>query len=469
MTDYFLADRLNLANGLGDNGRNTLRSRDLGLGPHGYAQLDDGANDAYGSVSAFDPMLTIACRSILTLLVALGPRLASAQTLPAVSEFPAVRTGNMIVVPAAILSGGHDSNIHGEGPPAGPIASTELFGVVAAQLFGVASSLEFTGASGAEIVSFRGHPGEGGLSWAHRFGVRLALPKVRPKASVRYSDTYARPTGFEIGARSRHQELTVTGGLDVRVGARARIGGEVSYLSIDYAADAIYQDSSLHDTLSLDMLSVVAQMQYDVSPLTTLSIAASADRNRFRRMPERDTDGGLVSVGVTLARPALVTGSGQVGFRWFRALSNDANTFRGLTGLAHLVYARPGGTVIAVRFARDPQFSYDPSLAYYVYTDVGGTISTRPGGWILKAGAGHQFLDYRYAGTVAGAGRVDHRTGVGAVIGHRVGRGMEVGVNAEYTEKTGVQAFNGTRLMAYWSIGGPYLMRFDRMLPGELP
>jgi hypothetical protein len=414
-------------------------------------------------------MRTIASRFLFLLVIVLGPRMASSQSLPAVGDIPALRTENLIIVPAVIISGGHDSNIHGEGPPAGPIASSELFGVAAAQLFGVASSLEFSGSSGAEIVSFRGHPGEGGLSWAHRFGVRLALPRIRPKAAIRYSDTYARPTGFEIGARSRHQELTVTGGADLRVSPRARIGGEVSHLALNYAADAQYQDSSLYDTLSLDLLTIATEMQYDLSPLTTMSIVATADRNRFRRMPERDTDGGRVVGGVSMTRPAMLTGSGQAGVRWFRPVRTDTGTFVGLVGLANLVYTRPSGVAIGVRFGRDTQFSYDPSLGYYVYTDVGGTILMRPGGWILKAGGGHQFLDYRQARTAAGAGRVDHRTGVGAMIGHRVGRGMEVGVNAEYTEKTGELAFNGTRVMAYWSIGGAYLMRFDRMLPGELP
>jgi len=409
-------------------------------------------------------------RLILTASVILGVvRGGAAQTLPAVGDVPAFRTDNFLLVPAAIVSGGEDTNIHREGPPNGPIAAGELFAVAGVQMFGMASAFEFSGSSGAEIVAFKDNPGEGGLSWAHRVGLRVALPRIRPKASLRYSDTYARPSGFEIGERSRHQELAIGAGVDVRLSPRATLGGEVNHLALNYDAAAVYQDSSLYETLSLDLLTASTQLSYDLTPLTTVSGTATIDQSRFRRASSRDTDGGLVAVSVSMSRPALLSGRGQVGLRWFRALNGGADTFVGLTGAADLLYFRPNGISIQTRFARDTQFSYDPALAYYVFTDVGATLLFKPAGWSIGFGAGHQWLDYRYAGTAAGAGRVDHRTGIGGVLGHRVGRGMEVGVNAEYLVKRGNLPFTGARAMAYWSLGSAFLMRFDRPLPGELP
>lgn len=388
--------------------------------------------------------------------------------VPVDADVPALRGQNLALVPGAILSGGYDSNIHREGPPNGPIPATELFGVASYQLFGRFSAVELNAAGGAEAVSFRDLPGEGGLSWAQRASVQVGLSRVRPKASLRYSDTYARPSGFEIGERSRHQELNIGGGVDLRLSPRAVIGAEAHHLSLDYEGAEEYQGSSLHETLSLDLLVATGQFSYDVTPLTTVSVMGSYDRNRFREAGLRDTDGGLAAVGVSMARPAMLSGNGQVGIRWFRPLHGTADTFLGVTGTANLVYARPTGTLLQFRFNRDTQFSYDPALGYYVFTDGGVLLHFTIGGWKVGSGASHQWLDYRLAGTAAGAGRVDHRTAAGAMIGHRVGRGMEVGVNGEYAVKTGPLAFSGTRVMAYWSIGRAVLMRFDRPLPGEL-
>jgi hypothetical protein len=394
---------------------------------------------------------------------------ASAQSVPVAGEVPAFRTEHLVLVPAAIGSGGYDTNIHSEGPPAGPIAAPEIFGAGAMSLFANASAMELNASSGAELVSFTDHPGEGGLSWAHRASVRLPFAKFRPKGSLRYADTYARPTGFEIGARSRHQEFTFGGGLDVRLSPRATLGGEVTHLSTNYAADAIYQNSPLYDTLSLDLLVASANFSYDVSTLTTVTFAASQDRTRFRRLSQRDTDGGVLLAGFEMNRPALISGSARLGLRWFKPLDRGVNSFVGLTGNANLVYLRPSGFSVGVAFNRDTQFSYTQTLAYYLLTDVGGRVSYSPHGWKLGAGGSYRWLDYTHAGTLAGMGRIDHFYALGGMVGHKVGRGMELGVNGDYLNKSGALSFTGARLMAFWSLGTPFLMRFDRPLPGEIP
>jgi len=408
--------------------------------------------------------------AFVALLFASAARVpAAGQELPAITDVPALRTDNFVLVPSGLFSGGHDSNIHREGPPNGPIGSVETFGVAGLQSFGQLSSLVIRTMSGAELVSFKDHPGEGGLSWANRAILHLDRPRFRPKGNVRYSDTYARPTGFEIGERSRHQEFAYGGGMDVRLNPRATIGGDVNHLSLNYDADAVYDGSNLYQTLSLELTVEGGEFRYELSPLTTMSLRLSADQTRFRLDHARDTDAGVATVGFTMARPAMISGSGQVGLRWFKSLQGNADTFVGLIGSGNFAYTRPSGLIVIGRFDRDSQFSYDTALAYYVFTDLGTTVAYKPGGWNLGAGASHQWLDYRYAGTAAGAGRVDHRTAVGAVVAHRVGRGMELGVNADYITKTGKLAFNATRAMVYWSLGSAFLMRFDRPLPGEMP
>jgi hypothetical protein len=182
----------------------------------------------------------------LALFASVAATHARGQQLPDVKEAPVVRTEKFLLLPAAILSGGYDSNIHREGPPFGPIPAAELFGVATVQTFGVARPFSFNTTSGIEYLTFRDKPGEGGVSWANRAGLAAALGVVRPKASVRASDTYARPSGYEIGERSRHQELDVAGGADVRLGTRASVGAEVRKLALDYDASATYQDSNLY-------------------------------------------------------------------------------------------------------------------------------------------------------------------------------------------------------------------------------
>jgi hypothetical protein len=409
---------------------------------------------------------SIAAVVVMTILPGLD---ASAQQLPVIADAPAFRTENFLILPAAILSSGYDSNIHREGPPNGPIAATELFGVGTVRTFAVARPFLLNTESAAEYSTFKDKKGEGGLSWSNRASVAVGIAALRPKARVRASDTYARPTGFEIGERSRHQELDFGGGFEVLMGHRARAGAEVRHLSLNYDASAKYQDSSLYETLSLDLLGVGANFSYEVSPLTNISIVGSADQYRFRRAPQRDADSESVAFGLSVARPAAVSGSGQVGVRWFRSLTGTSNTFVGITGNGTITYSRPSGTLISGRVSRDTQHSYDPALAYYVFTTVGGSLFMRPGGWRLTVGGGHTWLDYRYAGTTAGLHRVDHHTFAEWSLGHRLGRAMELGLNGQREMKTGTAAFTGNRLMAYWALSLPYVNHFDRPIPGVMP
>lgn len=404
----------------------------------------------------------------LVLLSALPAREVRGQ-LPTITDAPVVRTGNFLLLPAAILSGGYDSNIHREGPPNGPIPAGELFGVGTLQTFAVARSFSFNTTSGAEYLTFKNKPGEGGVSWANRAGMTVVMGVLRPKASARASDTYARPSGYELGERSRHQEWDVAGGADVRLGARAKVGGEVRRLSLNYDASAKYQDSSLHETLSLDLLTVAGDLTYELSPLTSISVKGSSEQHRFRLAPQRDADAGTVTFGVAVSRPATVSGAGQVGLRWFRSLHGTSDTFLGIAGNGIITYSRPSGVQISGRVSRDTQHSYDPSLAYYVFTSVGGNLLMRPAGWRLIVGGAHTWLDYRYAGTSAGLNRVDRHTFAEWVLGHRLGRGMELGVNGQREMKTGTAAFTGNRLMLYWALSLAYVNHFDRPVPGVMP
>jgi hypothetical protein len=383
---------------------------------------------------------------------------------PVPDGYPALRAGTFTLAPASLVSIGHDDNIHRETPA---VSAGELFTVFGADLGWRSGPVRVDGASFAEAVWFKNQPGEGGFSYAHTADLRMITPRVRPLAHVRFSDTYARPTGYELGGHSRHIEFDWQAGLETSVSPVATLNGDFRHLRLDYAADEMYNGSPLYVTLSQEVTQVDAGLDYRVSPLTSLVVTATRDETIFRRDPNRGGTNTRVLAGLSLKSPAFLSGSARVGVSDFSPRAS--RPFTGVVGAGTLQYGRSAGFAVMGTFQRSTEFSYDPRLDYFLYSNLGTSVSVPAGArWLLVGAVARQWLDYRQAGTELGDDRVDKRLAAGATLFYRVGRWHQVGVKGDWERKTGGQALRAFGASVFWSFGGTRVRRFDRRLPGEL-
>ena len=301
-------------------------------------------------------------------------------------------------------------------------------------------------------------------------GISLTVPGAVLKPTVSYSNInlYARPTGFEIGERSRRVENSAGARLDWQVGSRTTLSVDGSWLKIDWDGAAEYEGSNLQQFLNRTTTIGLFAAGTEITPLTSVFAGVRMIRDRFEFSPERDGDSLDVLGGVTLSSPALISGSGVLGYRRFQSRTSGVSDFNGLVYLAQFRYVRESRTRILVDLDRQPFYSYSESLGYYLQTSTSGAyIQSLSGDWEASVFGGYRLLDYRVAGLPEGADSTTRRTDVGGGVSRRFGTYTRIGVNYSYILSRGSEQYDAWRAITYIVYGSDKLKRLDRPLPDE--
>lgn len=375
-----------------------------------------------------------------------------------------VRLGAFAFTPAVFITGGYDSNItrttDGEGD----------WELVTSPQIDAWLSLGRAVLNVNSAVELTNHTKDPPVTFNYFNGVSFTVPGAVFKPTVSYSNInlYARPTGFEIGERSRRVENSAGGRLDWLIGGRTTLTAEGSWLKINWDAAAEYQGSNLRDFLNRTITTGLLAAGAQVTPLTAVFGGIRLIQDRFEFSPERDGDSLDVLGGVTISSPALISGSAVVGYRRFQSPDSGAADFNGIVYVGQLRYVRESRTRVLLDFNRSPTFSYSESLGYYLLTSTSAAyIQTLFKDWEVSVFGGYHFLDYRVAGLSAGAGDTTNRTDSGGGVSRRFGAYTRIGVNASYILSRGSDRYDAWRAIAYIVYGSDKLKRLDRPLPDE--
>jgi hypothetical protein len=171
-------------------------------------------------------------------------------------------------------------------------------------------------------------------------------------------DTNARPTGFEVGARSRHTERAFTGSAEFNLSSRFSVTGRGSRTRVGYDADAIYNDSSLNETLDKTVVGGGGGVGIRITPLTGVFVTVDYLDETYHRAPELDNTGILTLGGFSFRTGAIVAGTIAMGYR---TSTNGAgeHPLASPQTLVTLTHTRPSGASITATINRDSQQSYD--------------------------------------------------------------------------------------------------------------
>jgi hypothetical protein len=279
---------------------------------------------------------------------------------------------------------------------------------------------------------FREHTDEQSLDGSQ--SLRLEAP-VLHRLSVFASDSWVQTRDFvdpEIYVRARRVGRATSLGGALRIGNRTTIDLSGTRSRIDFDSTAELLDTTLEQTLDRRVNEVALGMRYRLTPLTTLLVTGNLQGDRFDYIPARDADSTRVQVGVSLTRPAWLSGDARVGYVRFNARqagARDTNTV-----IAALDVSRPLGdaTTIGARVDRDLAASFRVEEQYYVVTSVTGSIARRLSkAWSVNGSVGRQWLAYDGSDGETDPAS-DVLTTVGAGVDYRIWRSIVVGADADF-------------------------------------
>lgn len=265
---------------------------------------------------------------------------------------------------------------------------------------------------------------------------------------INLNGTYIRArerVGFEIDTRAQRSEVDGDGTIEVRVLARTFIGVRGSRRQFDYAQDAEFLGTNLHDALNRVVTSGGVTIRHELTPLTSISVIANREQDRFTVSSLRDSDTTELLGQVTFDPSALVHGSARVGYRDFQPHVVGIPGFRGVTTNIDLGYTLLESTRFTFGAQRDVEYSYDANEPYYLLTGVTGSVAQQvygPMDVVIRGGL--QKLAYRDNGLVipiTPAGRADHVRSYGGGFGYHFGQDLRVGVNVDRQRRTSPLAF----------------------------
>jgi hypothetical protein len=216
--------------------------------------------------------------------------------------------------------------------------------------------------------------------------------------------------------------------------------------TIDFNADAIFQDVNLREVLNHETRSLLLTTRYNLTPLTTLVLRGEGGNERFAFSPLRNADSIRVMPGIELKSRALIAGTAYVGVRRFTPKSELLAPFTGTVAATSLSYTLKGSTRLTATADRDVTYSYERFQPYYVVTSYGLTVRRQIiGRTDVTVGGTYQAFKYRDL-LLPGAPpqdiqRVDYTRSWNASFGYRVSD-ARIGIGARYIEReSGSAAF----------------------------
>jgi hypothetical protein len=378
----------------------------------------------------------VRCVPVLTFLLA---STVSAQTaLPAPGTDGTIVAGPVSLRPSfALRDVGIDSNIRDDAND--PKQDFTLTAEPRLRAAMPAGSGQLTGSATVGFVYYATYKDEQSINQSYEGRFEGTTSRLRPLLGATFVRARER-SGYEIDARVLRLESTVSAGAEFKLTSVTSLTGTYSHSTEDYGDSDQVAGTLLQNQLNHDTDVVSANARFAVTPLTTLSIAAERQRDRFDELPLRNAASVRLLPAVEFAPDAIITGRIAIGFRSFRPDDPRLPPFRGVVGDAKVGGLFWGMTRISVDATRDVDYSFDPLTPYFVLASERLTVSQSIGGPLdVIAIAGLDHLHYAVLEGVGLPGPVDRTRTVGGGIGVRLSPSVRFTVIYDFTNRRSSQ------------------------------
>jgi hypothetical protein len=385
--------------------------------------------------------LLAACVAIALLWAA--PALAQGDGGPDASHIR-VRLGPLMMNPTISISNiGVDHNVFNDPPDKAP-KQDFTFTVTPLSDFWIRLGTAWISASLNESINwYQKYASERTANNTYRLGLNVPGPHVNVRLDGSYINARERP-GFEIDTRAARKETNFSGAVDFHALSKSFIGLTAARVQTRFAGDAEFLDPqtgvsiNLRTSLSRIDTSYGVNARHQLTPLTSLTFAATRSYDTFEFSPDRNTVSTSATVSAAFAPAALVTGGASIGISNFKPSDPTLPGYRGVIGSVDLVYILLGSTRFSANGGRGVQYSYDNSQPYYIQSRIGGSVAQQIFGPLDVQLRGEiSLLDYRNrAGVpIVVPDRVDHVTTVGIGFGIHMGKDLRLAFNVDQNNR----------------------------------
>ena len=220
--------------------------------------------------------------------------------------------------------------------------------------------LRATTAGGAEYTYFERYENQRGLN--RRVSSHLEFPtRFSPDATISWAKVKERASN-EVDTRAPRTDLAFTLGILTRLTSRVSVTLSAGKQKSEYERQIVFRDVELATQLNRTSEQANAAARVNITPLTTLTIDASAGRDQMPLRPEAETENVRMTAGVNFAPDAVIRGHAGVGYhvmqpRHAGASNAIAGSFSGVTSDVNLSYTLLGITRFTGSILRDASYS----------------------------------------------------------------------------------------------------------------
>lgn len=361
---------------------------------------------------------------------------AEAQTQPAETiESMPIHAGPVGLRPSlSVTNAGVDSNVFNSADnPQNDFTATIVPRIVARVRAG---RLMFSYGAATDFVYFKDFKDEQGVNFTSDVRLDANLGHLQPYVSTGWVSTKDR-LNAELDARAPRTQRTIMGGTRLLVASKTTLVFNARRFDLDFDEGTEFRGSDLAHNLNSRTDSVEGGVQIALTPLTTLNLTSSVQRDRFDSAPERNANTFRVTPSLQFDPTSLIRGTVLVGYRHFEPLDRVLPDYSGVIVQVLAGYTLLERTKFDVDLARDVQYSYEDIEPYYLATGGRLTVTHQlVGPFDLQGFGGRQSLAYRTPG--GGDTRTDRVETFGAGAGYRIHSQYRVGFTWEHNRRRSV-------------------------------
>jgi hypothetical protein len=383
---------------------------------------------------------------ILAVIAALAvPATALAQLPPAPTgpvgdpaDTAKVRIGPLFLQPEFGLKDvGLDNNVFNEADPQQDWTGTLSLGMLAGLRFGPA---RLTVKTLSDYVYYAHFKDERSIDGQTRYQFEVRTARLRPWIAYEKAKTHTRP-GYEIDARAGRVIPTYEVGAELKIGFRLATRLSARQRKTDYQDDENFRGVDLEQALDMTSRDALAELHYELSPLSTIRFSTLVQQSRFETATIRDADDIAFTLGIEGRQGAGMEGHVDVGWKERKPVDPAAPAYSGLIARGSAAIILFEEVRVAFGLDRDTQWSYEDFYTFYVQSGGSTTITWRPHQrFDIEARGRHNWLAYEHGLDERAVLRTDRTFAYGGGIGFFIQGypGTRLGLNVEQTGRHSV-------------------------------
>jgi hypothetical protein len=376
----------------------------------------------------------------LAIVLPIAPAAAQVPEQDPMESMP-IRFGPLGLSPSlAMTDVGVDSNIFNDAAEPRSDFTATLVPRLVARLRAGPMLLSASNATG--FVYFHETKEERAVNYSWDARADFSLDRLQPYFGASLIDTRDR-LNAELDIRAPRRSTSVAGGARIALGANTAATFEARRSHLAFDEGITFDGVPLSRTMN-DRTDVYdAGLLFALTPLTTLRMTTSWQRDRFEESPGRDADSFRIMPALQFDPNALIQGTLAIGYRRFDPLGPDLAAYQGLAVQTFLGYTLLERTRFDLRLTRDVQYSFEVDEPYYLSTGVRLDVTHQlVGPFDIRATVGRERLGYREPGSDS-TSRTDTADLLSAGVGYRLRDDIRLGVAWETARRESARPDRG--------------------------